>query len=523
MRTGIVGVASSSGSGPGAPGKVLQISGVAGDTEVTLTWSTPISDGGSPITGYTIEYSSNGGSSWSSTTDSGSPHTVTGLSNTVGYIFRIKAENAIGFGPYSPETATITPYGTPYAATDSATNSTVYPTLVTTSAATVQSFSTLNTVTFTSSSTWTNPYPAGATTGTATLNGSTDAGVLDYVYGTTDGGPYGSTSSSGSLTGLTRDTTYHFKARGTPSDYSVDVSGTVNAGGGSATVSFVYGTTSGGPYPNEIAAAESPVTGSSNTSVSATVTGLSAGTWYFKTKAVNEIGTAYGDEELVVISSGVLLGSQLSFTPPAVKQIIDLDCWGGGGGGTFYVGGGGGGCARATLSSASVSSSVAVTVAAGGSPGADGSATSIASLLTAAGGLAGRGDFDSPNPSYGGASGSGQSGGSGGFSLDAGGGGGGGSNGPGQNGYNLGSYPPFGQTNYVGGNGGDGWSNPYGQGGGGGGAGTDGEGGNGLGSPQGNGPANTGRGGGGVWFIGSTIEVPGSGGSGYAQFKYYGP
>lgn len=523
MRTGLVGVASSSGGGPGTPGKVLQISGTAGDTVVALTWSTPISDGGSAITGYTIEYSSNGGSSWSSTTDSGSPHTVTGLSNTVGYIFRIKAENAIGFGPYSPETATITPYGTPLAITGTGTNTTVYPSTVTTSAATVQSFSTLTTATFASSSTWTNPYPSGATTGTATLNGSTDAGTLDYVYGTTNGGPYGSTSSTGSLTGLPRGTTQYFKARSTPSSYSATLAGTVNAGGGSASVSFVYGTTAGGPYPNEVTATESPVTGSSNTSVSKTLTGLAAGTWYFKVKAVNEIGTAYGSEQSVVIASGVLLGSQSSFTPPAVSQIINLDCWGGGGGGGAWVGGGGGGCARATAASASISSSVVVTVGAGGSAMGDGSSTSIGSVLTAAGGLLGRSEFDSPNPNYGGASGSGQPGGTGGIGIGAGGGGGGGSNGPGQNGYNRGNYPPFNQTDYVGGNGGNGWNNPYGQGGGGGGAGKDGEGGDGLGTPQGNGPANTGRGGGGVWFLMSEIEVPGAGGSGYAQFQYYGP
>ena len=515
MRTGLIGVTSSSASGPGTPGQVLQISGTAGDTEVTLTWSTPISDGGSPITSYTIEYSSNGGSSWSFTTDSGSPHTVTGLSNTVGYIFRIKAENAIGSGPYSPTTATITPYGTPLALTQTFVDTTSYPSTVTTSTATVQTFATLNTVTFTSSSTWSNPYPTGATTGTATLNGSKDVGVLDYVYGTTNGGPYGSTSSTGSLTGLSRGTAYYFKARATPASYTANVTGTVNAGGGSATVSFIYGTTPGGPYPNEVAAVESPVTGSVNTSVSKTLT-LTPGTWYVKTKAVNEIGVGYGAEKTIVVSSGVILGSQLSFTPPAISQIIDLDCWGGGGGGAEYVGGGGGGCARTTLSSASISNSVAVTIGAGGSTYGDGSSTSIASLLTAAGGLAGRADFDSPNPSYGGTSGSGQPGGSGGFSFTAGGGGGGGSNGPGQNGYNLGG-------NYYGGNGGNGWSNPYGQGGGGGGAGTDGEGGNGLGSPQGDGPANTGRGGGGTWYIFSSIEVPGSGGSGYAQFKYYGP
>ncbi len=508
MRIGFTGVASSSGGGPGTPGKVLQLSGVAGDTEVTLTWSTPISNGGSAITGYTIEYSSNGGSSWSSTTDSSSPHTVTGLSNTVGYIFRIKAENAIGFGPYSENTGTITPYGTALAITGTGTDTTVAPTTVTTSAATVQSFSTLNTATFSSSATWTNPYPAGATTGTATLNGSTDTGVLDYVYGTTNGGPYGSTSSTGSLTGLSRNTTYYFKARGTPSSYSASVTGTVNAGGGSATVSFVYGTTLGGPYPNEVTATESPVTGSSNTSVSKTLTGLSPGTYYFKVKAVNEIGTAYGDEESFVVASGIVLGSQLSFTPPAITQLINLDCWGGGGGDST---GGGGGAQRSTATSAAVSGNVVVTVGAGGSGSSNGTQTTIGALLTASPGLAG---YDPA-----GTSGSGYAGGSAAYGGGNGGyGGGGGSNGAGSNGTidYLGAC--------FGGNGGAGWSGRYGQGGGGtsdtftsGGTGA-------RGTPTGSAPANTGGGAGGSTVIENINSIgPYNGGSGYAQFQYYGP
>ena len=73
------------------------------------------------------------------------------------------------------------------------------------------------------------------------------------------------------------------------------LNGTINANSASTTVTFDYGTTVG--YGSSIAATPSPVTGSSNTSVSASLSGLTANTLYhFRVKGVNSGGTTNGSD-----------------------------------------------------------------------------------------------------------------------------------------------------------------------------------------------------------------------------------
>jgi hypothetical protein len=73
-------------------------------TSVTLSWTGPTDDGGQPITDYVLEYSSNGGTSWSvfpHTASSATSLTVTGLTRGTSYTFRVSAVNAEGTGPAS--------------------------------------------------------------------------------------------------------------------------------------------------------------------------------------------------------------------------------------------------------------------------------------------------------------------------------------------------------------------------------------------------------------------------------------
>jgi uncharacterized protein (TIGR02145 family) len=179
---------------------------------------------------------------------------------------------------------------------------------------------------------------ASAVTGTAaTLNGTVNANnystTVTFEYGPTTA--YGSevpasqspvsgsavTSVSANISGLTQGATYHFRIKAiniagtvyssdqsftasaaptavTNSATSVTVStallnGTVNANNSSTTVTFEYGTTTS--YGSIITASQSPVSGTSSTSVTAALGGLTPGTTYhYKVKAVNAGGTTEG-------------------------------------------------------------------------------------------------------------------------------------------------------------------------------------------------------------------------------------
>ena len=77
---------------------------------------------------------------------------------------------------------------------------------------------------------------------------------------------------------------------------SATLNGTVNANGSSTTVTFEYGTTIS--YGSTIPATPNSVTGTTATSVSANLSGLSTCTTYhFRVKAVSAGGTTYGDDQ----------------------------------------------------------------------------------------------------------------------------------------------------------------------------------------------------------------------------------
>ena len=91
------------------------------------------------------------------------------------------------------------------------------------------------------------------------------------------------------------------------------LNGTVNANNSSAAVSFDYGTSIF--YSTNIAGTPTPVTGSSATAVSASVTGLTPGaTYHFRVNGVNDAGTTNGsDVTFITLSSNASL-SDLSLS-----------------------------------------------------------------------------------------------------------------------------------------------------------------------------------------------------------------
>ncbi|NDC25884.1 MAG: BspA family leucine-rich repeat surface protein, partial [Proteobacteria bacterium] len=84
------------GGQAGAPGVPTTVSGTAGSSQVSLSWSAPSDDGGSAITDYVVQYSANG-STWTSFSDGTSSltsATVTGLTPGTAYVFQVAATNA---------------------------------------------------------------------------------------------------------------------------------------------------------------------------------------------------------------------------------------------------------------------------------------------------------------------------------------------------------------------------------------------------------------------------------------------
>jgi phosphodiesterase/alkaline phosphatase D-like protein len=183
----------------------------------------------------------------------------------------------------------------------------------------------------------TNAASGVGTTG-ATLNGTVNANNssttvtfeygLDTSYGTTvtaDQSPVTGTTDtavSKAITGLTPNTTYHYRAVGQNaggtgngadmtfttglaaptvttnaasgvSTTGATLNGTVNANNASTTVTFEYGLDTS--YGTTVTADQSPVSGTTNTAVSKAITGLTPNTTYhYRVKGQNGGGTANG-------------------------------------------------------------------------------------------------------------------------------------------------------------------------------------------------------------------------------------
>ncbi|WP_435751514.1 beta strand repeat-containing protein [Thauera sp. AutoDN2] len=252
------------------------------------------------------------------------------------------------------------------------------------------------TVTATDSSTGTGPYAGArpyaltilaaptATTGTASTitatgatlggtvssNGASTTVTFDYGLDTNYGSSAAASQSplaagasgssvSAAITGLSCNTTYHFRVKAVNSVGTTDGSdatfttsacaptvttggatsitasgatlgGTVSSGGASTTVTFDYGLTTG--YGSSASASQSPLpAGASNSSVSAAISSLSCGTTYhFRATATNSAGTTNGSDATFATAACSAPGAptigtatagnaqaSVTFTPPA--------------------------------------------------------------------------------------------------------------------------------------------------------------------------------------------------------------
>ena len=100
--------------GVSVPGAPTNVSGSPLDRAVSLTWTAPASNGGSPITGYQITpYVGANAQTPVLTGSAATNFMVGGLTNGVGYTFRVAAINAAGTGPDSTASSVITPQPAP--------------------------------------------------------------------------------------------------------------------------------------------------------------------------------------------------------------------------------------------------------------------------------------------------------------------------------------------------------------------------------------------------------------------------
>jgi hypothetical protein len=199
---------------PGAvPDAPTNVTGVAGNGQVTVSWTAPANTGGNAITGYTV--TSNPGNFMATTTGALSA-TVSGLTNGQAYTFTVFATNAVGNGAVSAPSAAVTPVTVPGA-----------PTGVTASGGTEQA-----TVSWTA--------PAG--------NGG--SAILHYTVTASPGGATVTATGTTTATfGVLRAGTYTFtvtatNAIGTGPASSASGSATVQAGAPVASTSSIVGSPS---------------------------------------------------------------------------------------------------------------------------------------------------------------------------------------------------------------------------------------------------------------------------------------
>jgi hypothetical protein len=98
---------------PDAP---TSLTATGGNAQVSLAWTAPSYNGGSAITDYSVQFSTNSGSTWtnvSRTASTTASQVVTGLTNGTAYVFRVAGINSNGTGTYTAASSSVTPAAGP--------------------------------------------------------------------------------------------------------------------------------------------------------------------------------------------------------------------------------------------------------------------------------------------------------------------------------------------------------------------------------------------------------------------------
>ncbi|MCZ8121398.1 MAG: fibronectin type III domain-containing protein, partial [Microcystis sp. LE18-22.4A] len=275
-----------------APGAPTAAVGTAGDTQVSVAFTAPVSNGGSSILDYTVTSSPGGATA----TGAASPLNVTGLTNGTAYTFTVTARNTAGNSLASTASTAVTPkaaqnitFGNPGTQTFGTT-----PTLTATASSNL-------TVTFTST-----------TTGVCTI---TSGGALTFVTAgscTINADQAGNAAFSAATTVPQTFTVNAIvpgaptAAVGTPGDTQVSVAFTAPvSNGGSAILDYTVTASPGGATAT---GAASPIN----------VTGLTNGTAYtFTVTARNSAGSGSASTASTAVTPKA--AQSITFNPPGAQ------------------------------------------------------------------------------------------------------------------------------------------------------------------------------------------------------------
>jgi hypothetical protein len=277
---------------PGAPTSPVA---TAGNTQASVTFTAPASNGGSTITGYTVTSSPGGFTA----TGVSSPLVVGGLTNGTSYTFTVVATNALGNSIASTASASATPFTVPNAPTSLVATLGNAQASIAFTPPTSNGGSSITGYTVTSSP---GSFRATGASSPIVVTGLTNGTAYTFtVTATNSVGTSASSTASNSVTPLT--------VPGVPAITSV------TSGNGQVVVAFTAPVYNGGATITAYTATSSPggITGTVSQAGGGTITvsGLTNGTAYtFTVTATNSAGTSAAS----TASSSVTPAGQITYT-----------------------------------------------------------------------------------------------------------------------------------------------------------------------------------------------------------------